>query len=81
MGGPGYDPQYLTKYTERDGKFLTGDYWTRIRYRPEKQHRDWTDQIVHGRVARGGHGFPKVTSGPAMPYPSTPSRRATPEMA
>jgi hypothetical protein len=26
----------------------------------------------HGRMARGGHGLPKVSLGPAMPYPSTP---------
>jgi hypothetical protein len=33
----------------------------------------------HGRIARGGHGFPKVSLGPAMPYPSTLCRQATPE--
>jgi hypothetical protein len=26
----------------------------------------------HGRVARGGHGLPKVSLGPAMPDPSMP---------
>jgi hypothetical protein len=30
-----------------------------------------------GRMARGGHGLPKVSLGPAMPYPSTPCGRAT----
>jgi hypothetical protein len=35
----------------------------------------------HGRMARGDHGLPKVLHGPAMPYPSTPYRRATPETA
>jgi hypothetical protein len=33
------------------------------------------------RVARGIHGLPKVSSGPAMPNPSTPCWRATPETA
>jgi hypothetical protein len=33
----------------------------------------------YGRVARGGYGLPKVSPGPAMFYPSTPCRRATPE--
>jgi hypothetical protein len=35
----------------------------------------------HGRMASGGHGLFKVLPGPAMPYPSTPCGRATPEMA
>jgi hypothetical protein len=35
--------------------------------------------ICHGRMARGGHGLPKVSLGPAMPHPSTPCERATPE--
>jgi hypothetical protein len=30
--------------------------------------RTWT----HGRKARGDHGLPKVSPGPAIPYPSTP---------
>jgi hypothetical protein len=29
-------------------------------------------------MARGGHGLPKVSLGPAMPYPSTSRGRATP---
>ena len=32
-------------------------------------------------MARGSHGLPKVSPGPAMPDPSTPSGWATPEMA
>jgi hypothetical protein len=32
-------------------------------------------------MARGGHGLPKVASGPTMPYPSMPCKRATPETA
>jgi hypothetical protein len=32
----------------------------------------------HGSMAMGGHGLPKVLPGPAMPYPSTPCRQATP---
>jgi hypothetical protein len=35
----------------------------------------------HGRMARDGHGLPIVSLGPAMPYPSTPYGRATPETA
>jgi hypothetical protein len=27
----------------------------------------------HGRMARGGHGLPKVSPWPAMPYPSRPA--------
>jgi hypothetical protein len=33
---------------------------------------------VHGRMARGGHGLPKVSLGRAMPYPSMPYEQATP---
>jgi hypothetical protein len=32
-------------------------------------------------MARGGHGLHTVSLGPAMPFPSTPRRRATPETA
>jgi hypothetical protein len=32
----------------------------------------------HGRMARGGHGLPKVSRGLAMPDPSMPCGRATP---
>jgi hypothetical protein len=32
-------------------------------------------------MARVGHALPKVSLGPAIPYPSTPCRRATPETA
>jgi hypothetical protein len=35
----------------------------------------------HERMARGGHGLPKVLLGPAMLDPPTPCRRATAEMA
>jgi hypothetical protein len=37
--------------------------------------------FLHGRMARGSHGLPKVSLGPAMPYPSTPCGRTTPETA
>jgi hypothetical protein len=33
----------------------------------------------HGHTARGGHGLPKVSLGPAIPYHSTPCRQATSE--
>jgi hypothetical protein len=32
-------------------------------------------------MAKGGHGLPKVSPEPAMPNPSTPCERATPETA
>jgi hypothetical protein len=32
-------------------------------------------------MARGGHGLPKVSPGPAISYPPTPCERATPETA
>jgi hypothetical protein len=32
-------------------------------------------------MARGGHGLPEVSLGPAMPYPYTPCGQATPETA
>jgi hypothetical protein len=44
--------------------------------RPEQ---DYSNHPLYGCMARGGHGLLKVSSGPAMPYPSTPCGRATPE--
>jgi len=38
-------------------------------------------RLKHGRMARGGHGLPKVLTGPVMPCPSTPCGRVTPETA
>jgi hypothetical protein len=35
----------------------------------------------HGRIARGDHGLPKVSLGPAMLYPCMPCGQATPETA
>jgi hypothetical protein len=35
----------------------------------------------HERMAGGDHGLPKVSLGPAMPYPSTSCGWATPETA
>jgi hypothetical protein len=32
-------------------------------------------------MARGGHGLPKASLGPATPHSSTPCKRATPETA
>jgi hypothetical protein len=34
----------------------------------------------HVRMGRGGRGLPKVSTTPAVPDPSTPCRRVTPEM-
>jgi hypothetical protein len=35
----------------------------------------------HGCMASGGHGLPKVSPGPAMPYHSMTSEQAIPETA
>jgi hypothetical protein len=35
--------------------------------------------LIHGCMARGGYGFPKVSPRPAMPYQSTPGGQATTE--
>jgi hypothetical protein len=35
----------------------------------------------YGRMARGGHGLPKVLLGAAVLHPSTPCGQATPEKA
>jgi hypothetical protein len=43
------------------------------------QHVHLLRDSDHGRIARGGHGLPKVSPGPAMAYPSTPCGRATSE--
>jgi hypothetical protein len=55
------------------------------RWLPEER-KAWKDQKrpqsqKHSRMARGGHGLPKVSPGPAMPNPSTPCERETPETA
>jgi hypothetical protein len=44
--------------------------------RPRKRRQE-----EHGCMARGGHGLPKVSPRPSMPYPYTPCGRATPETA
>jgi hypothetical protein len=36
---------------------------------------------LHTPMARGGHGLPKASPGPAMLYPSMPYGRATAELA
>jgi hypothetical protein len=47
------------------------------------ENRNVTSEIltrrVHGRMAGGNHGLPKVSLGPAMPDPSMPCGRASPE--
>jgi hypothetical protein len=37
--------------------------------------------VPHGRMARGDYGHPKVSTGPAMPDPSTPFGEVNPETA
>jgi hypothetical protein len=51
-------------------------------------HNFWSDDLLvkrsnshHGRMARVGNELPNVSPGHAMPYPSTPCGRATPETA
>jgi len=46
-----------------------------------KKCHSHVSELDYGRMARGDHGLPKVLLGPAMPYPSMPCRRATPETA
>jgi hypothetical protein len=50
----------------------------RLREMHEQQYKHDAD---HERTATGGHGLPIVSPGPAIPYPSTPCGRATPETA
>jgi hypothetical protein len=56
-------------------------FWRRCQnYQNQHQSPEVKNRIsasCHGRMTRSGHGFPKVSPGPAMPYPSTPCRRAT----
>jgi hypothetical protein len=52
--------------------------WKKLK---EGANRTRDDMTRHGRMARRGHGLPKVSPGPALPYPSSPCGRATPEMA
>jgi hypothetical protein len=37
--------------------------------------------LSHKPTAKGGHGLPGVSPGPAIPYPSTPCGWTTPEIA
>jgi hypothetical protein len=39
----------------------------------------WAEGSWLRRMARGGHGLPKVKPGPAISYPSTPYGQATPQ--
>jgi hypothetical protein len=48
-------------------------------FRKKLQLRD--RYAYHGCMARGGHGLPKVSPGPVMPFPSMPCGWATPETA
>ena len=38
-------------------------------------------QCLHRHMGKSGHGLPKFSPGPAMPYPSMPWGRATTETA
>jgi hypothetical protein len=57
--------------------FLLEIYVVEIWYSHDFYDSRRTDS--HRGMAKGGHGLPKVIPGPAMPYPSTPCKRATPE--
>jgi hypothetical protein len=48
---------------------------------PRGGRRREATPAAHRRMERGGHGLPKVSLGPAMPDPSMPCWRATPETA
>jgi hypothetical protein len=50
---------------------------------PVQRRRGWGGRarLLQARMARGIHRLPKVSLGPAMPYPSTPFGRATPKTA
>jgi hypothetical protein len=39
------------------------------------------DEFSDKRIGRGGHGLPKVSTGPAIPYLSMPCGRSAPETA
>jgi hypothetical protein len=45
------------------------------------QSQSWQQSPSPGRMARGGHGLPKVSLRLAMPYPSMPCGWAIPETA
>jgi hypothetical protein len=45
------------------------------------KHFYWPPWTNHRRMRRGGHGLPKVSPGPALPYPATPCELATPKTA
>jgi hypothetical protein len=49
-----------------------GSAWIPLGMRP-------CEGLLHGIMARGGHGLPNVSSEPAMSDPCTPCGRATPE--
>jgi hypothetical protein len=60
------------------GIVVTGDYQKQEARLRLLFSSDVITQTRHGRMARGGHGLPKVSRRPDMPYPSTPCGRATP---
>jgi hypothetical protein len=41
----------------------------------ESGFRNGSQNSSHGRMGKSGHGLPKVSPGPAMPYPSVPCVR------
>jgi hypothetical protein len=45
------------------------------------QNQNERNTGCHVCMARDGHGLPKVSHRPAMPYPFMPCGRATPEVA
>jgi hypothetical protein len=56
-------------------------YWNNVWECGSQEIFGIAKKLFHGRMARGGHGLPKVSVGPAMPYPSMPCGQATPEMS
>jgi hypothetical protein len=60
-----------------------GELWTPMKYGCENKTNVMPVKRFNNykHMVRGGHRLPKVSPGPAMPYPSTPCGRATPQTA
>jgi hypothetical protein len=71
--------RYFQAMTKGTHATLQGD--SSIHHYQNKQTILTPDPDTQGRMACGGHGHPKVSPGPAMPYSSMTLGRATPEKA
>jgi hypothetical protein len=61
----------------KDIEWLGLESSSNTRLNPMDRHK--TLPSDHGRMGRGGHGLFKVSTGPGLPYLSTPCGWATPE--